>query len=99
MRELMTPEPVADYLQVATETVYRLIRADRLAAMRVGRVYRIAREDLESYLLANSNRHRVRDAMLARLDAAAERSPAVDSDDLLEGSEREDEAQNGTRPP
>ena len=40
IREVMTPEQVADYLQLATETVYRLIRQRKLAATRVGRAYR-----------------------------------------------------------
>ena len=97
MRDVMTPEQVAEYLQVSTETVYRLIRRNQLAATRVGRVYRISRRDVETYLLANSNRPAVRDALFAHVNAIAERNPGVSSDDILEELEREDEERRRQR--
>jgi excisionase family DNA binding protein len=90
LREIMTPEQVAEYLQVGTDTIYRLIRRHQLAATRVGRSYRIPRQDLETFLLAQSTRPAVRDALFARLDDVAERNPDVDGDVLLEELERED---------
>jgi excisionase family DNA binding protein len=90
MQETMTPEQVANYLQVATETVYRLIRANKLAATRVGRVYRIPWRDLETYITANSNRPAVREALFQRVFEVAERNPGVNSDDVLEELERMD---------
>ncbi len=54
--DLMTVEQVAAYLQVHRMTVYRYIRTGRIAAVRVGRVYRVRRADLEAFL----DRHRTR---------------------------------------
>ncbi|MBI2761126.1 MAG: helix-turn-helix domain-containing protein [Chloroflexi bacterium] len=88
----MTPEQVAEYLQLDKETVYRLIRDKQLAATRVGRNYRIPREDLETFLAANSTRPAVRAALFARLNAIAERNPGLSSDDVLAELEREDDA-------
>ncbi len=47
---LLTAAEVADQLRVSTMTVYRLIRRGELAAVRVGRNYRVRAEDLETYL-------------------------------------------------
>jgi excisionase family DNA binding protein len=43
VRDVMTPEQAADYLQVNRETVYRYIREGRLVASMLGRAYRIPR--------------------------------------------------------
>ena len=91
LRDVMTPEQVAEYLQLDKETIYRLIRTKQLAATRIGRAYRIPREDLDAFLLANSTRPEVREALFRRVNAIAERNPGVDSDELLEELEREDE--------
>src|SRR6266508_3600631 len=93
MREIMTPEQVADYLQLNTDTVYRLIRQRKLAAAKIGRTYRIPKEDLEDFLLAHSNRRDVRAAVFRRVMDIAERNPGVSSDDILEELEAMDEAQ------
>lgn len=50
MDELLTVAEVADLLRVSTMTVYRLIRGGDLAAVRVGRNYRVRRGDLDAYL-------------------------------------------------
>ena len=91
LRDVMTPEQVADYLQLDTETVYRLIRRKELAATKIGRSYRIPREDLDAFLLAHSTRPEVREALFDRLLAIAERNPGGNGDALLEELEREDE--------
>src|SRR5262245_38855219 len=91
MREIMTPEQVAQYLQLNTDTVYRLIRQHKLAAARIGRTYRIPKEDLESFLKAHSNRSQVRRALFTRVLSIAERNPGVSSDDVLEELEALDE--------
>ena len=91
LRDVMTPEQVAEYLQLDKETIYRLIRTKQLAATRIGRAYRIPRQDLDAFLLANSTRPEVREALFRRVNAIAERNPSVDSDELLEELEREDE--------
>ncbi len=47
---LLTAAEVADELRVSTMTIYRLIRRGELPAVRVGRNYRVPREQLEAYL-------------------------------------------------
>jgi excisionase family DNA binding protein len=95
----MTPEQVADYLQLDKETVYRLIRRKQLAATRIGRAYRIPREDLDAFLLANSTRPEVRKALFDRVLAYAEReNPDGDSDEILEWLEQVDDERKQRRP-
>jgi len=43
-------EDVAEILAVNYQLIYRLVRDGELPAMKIGRVYRIARKDLDSYL-------------------------------------------------
>lgn len=50
--ELLTAAEVADRLRVSTMTVYRLIRGGELAAVRIGRNYRVREADLSDYLEA-----------------------------------------------
>jgi excisionase family DNA binding protein len=45
---------VADYLQITPDTVYRYIREGKLVASRLGRHYRIPRENVELFLLVTS---------------------------------------------
>ena len=97
MREIMTPEQVADYLQLNTDTVYRLIRERKLAASQIGRTYRIPKEDLEDFLLANSSRSVVRQALFRRVMEIGERNPGLDSDDVLEQLEHDDERKARSR--
>ena len=47
---LLTVNEVADHLRVSRMTVYRLIRQGDMAALRVGRNYRLREEDVHSYL-------------------------------------------------
>src|SRR2546421_11322945 len=56
IREIMTPEQAADYLQVNRETVYRYIRDGRLVASRLGRAYRIPRKSLDLLLWSTRTR-------------------------------------------
>ena len=46
----MTVGEVAAVLRVSTMTVYRLINAGELAAVRVGRSFRVRQEDFDRYL-------------------------------------------------
>jgi excisionase family DNA binding protein len=91
VREIMTPEQVADLLQVDRETVYRLIRRRQLAATKIGRTYRIPRQDLDTFLSANSTRPDVQEALFARLEEISAHNPGVDGDALLEHLERDDD--------
>lgn len=53
-KEVLTPQEVAEYLQLAPDTVYRYIREGRLVASKLGRQYRIPRKNVELFLLATS---------------------------------------------
>ncbi|HEX2850027.1 MAG TPA: helix-turn-helix domain-containing protein [Acidimicrobiales bacterium] len=48
--EFLTVAEVADMLRVSNMTVYRLINAGQLRALRVGKSYRITEEDVDRYL-------------------------------------------------
>jgi len=50
MGKVLTVAEVSATLRVSTMTVYRLIKAGELAAMRVGRSYRILEADVDRYL-------------------------------------------------
>ncbi len=49
-KKFMTLEDVADMLGVNYQLIYRLVRSGELPAIRLGRVYRVTQEDLQSYL-------------------------------------------------
>lgn len=46
----LTVAEVADLLRVSNMTVYRLIQQGELAAVRVGRSYRLRSEDVDAFL-------------------------------------------------
>jgi excisionase family DNA binding protein len=46
----LTTDEVLEYLQVNLRTVYRLIKAGRLPAVRVGRQWRFRRSDIDAWL-------------------------------------------------
>jgi excisionase family DNA binding protein len=46
----MTVAEVADLMRVSSMTVYRLIKAGELAAVRVGKSFRIREDDVDRYL-------------------------------------------------
>ncbi len=50
---LLTPEQVADVLQVHLLTVYSYIRQGKLDAVRLGRNYRIVPNDLAIFIESN----------------------------------------------
>lgn len=51
---LLTVGEVANLMRVSNMTVYRLIKAGQLGAIRVGKNYRIRRSDVERYLSERS---------------------------------------------
>ena len=77
VKEIMTPEQVADYLQINSATVYRYIRQHRLEASRLGRHYRVTRQAVERFLRASSNAGDVRQALFERISRVAERNAGV----------------------
>ncbi len=48
----LTVQEVADTLRVSSMTVYRLIKAGDLPAVRVGRSFRVREADVDAYLAA-----------------------------------------------
>jgi excisionase family DNA binding protein len=49
-RQLLSPSEVAFELRISAVTVYRLIGAQQIPALRVGGQLRISRDDLDRYL-------------------------------------------------
>lgn len=49
----LTTDEVLDYLQINLRTVYRLIKAGKLPAIRVGRQWRFRKKDIDNWLIAN----------------------------------------------
>ena len=59
----LTTEEVLEYLQVNLRTVYRLIKAGKIPAVRVGRQWRFRKRDIDAWL--DSQRPRAGDRMSA----------------------------------
>jgi excisionase family DNA binding protein len=58
---LLTVGEVANIMRVSNMTVYRLIKSGQLPAIRVGKNYRIRRQDMERYLSERTVRTEVED--------------------------------------
>ena len=52
----LTTEEVLEYLQVTQRTVYRLIKAGRIPAVRVGRQWRFRKQDVDRWLESQQGR-------------------------------------------
>jgi excisionase family DNA binding protein len=50
---MLTPEQVADALQVTRDAVRRWLRSGRLKGIFIGRIWRIHPDDLEAFIDAN----------------------------------------------
>jgi excisionase family DNA binding protein len=50
LQAFLTTEEVLGYLKVTPRTIYRLIRAGELPAVRIGRQWRFRRADLDEWL-------------------------------------------------
>jgi len=57
-KKLLTLEQAAELLGVDYKTVYRLVRSGQIPAGKVGRVYRIAPDDLKAYFEGQKRRQR-----------------------------------------
>ena len=53
-KTILTPQEVAEYLQLTPDTIYRYIREGKLAAAKFGRHYRIPKENVDLLLLVSS---------------------------------------------
>lgn len=70
----LTTEEVLEYLQVNLRTVYRLIKAGKIPAVRVGRQWRFRKTDIDAWL--NSQQTRPVPAVAAPESASQARPPA-----------------------
>ena len=77
VKEILTPEQVADYLQLNKDTIYRYIREGKLIASRLGRNYRIQKENVDMFLLATSTSEKAREVLFNRLESVAERNKEI----------------------
>lgn len=73
----LTTEEVLEYLQVNLRTVYRLIKAGKIPAVRVGRQWRFRKRDIDAWL--DSQRPRGAQATAVAAPAPAHRA-AIKSD-------------------
>lgn len=71
----LTTEEVLEYLQVNLRTVYRLIKAGKIPAVRVGRQWRFRKSDIDAWLDSQHSRPpaRAAAATVAEAPSAAER--------------------------
>jgi excisionase family DNA binding protein len=67
----LTTEEVLEYLQVNLRTVYRLIKAGKIPAVRVGRQWRFRKRDIDAWLDTQRPRSGSRAAATAPARAAA----------------------------
>jgi excisionase family DNA binding protein len=79
LREIMTPEQVAGYLQLNKDTIYRYIREGKIAASRLGRSYRILKGDIDVFLMATSTGKEAREALFQLVEAPADRNRQIAS--------------------
>ena len=75
----LTTEEVLEYLQVNLRTVYRLIKAGKIPAVRVGRQWRFRKRDIDAWLDSQRARggSRPAPAAPARPDATGNTRPRV----------------------
>ncbi len=80
IRELLTPEQAAEYLQIDRETIYRYIRQGKLVASKLGRAYRIPRQSIDLLLWTT----RMRPDITVREYTGSEVTEFIEADTLDE---------------
>jgi excisionase family DNA binding protein len=73
----LTTEEVLEYLQVNLRTVYRLIKAGKIPAVRVGRQWRFRKRDIDSWLDSQRPRGGVRAPAAVSRPASAPTRPRI----------------------
>jgi excisionase family DNA binding protein len=79
----LTTEEVLEYLQVNLRTVYRLIKAGKIPAVRVGRQWRFRKRDIDAWLDSQRPRGGSREAIDAAPAAAHTSRPAMERPRIL----------------
>lgn len=77
----LTTEEVLEYLQVNLRTVYRLIKAGKIPAVRVGRQWRFRKSDIDAWLEGQRARGPRTEATATRGPVRGERSRVLVVDD------------------
>lgn len=54
--EIMTIQQAANYLQVCDKTVRKLISKKELSVSKIGKLWRIKKNDIDEYLLQTKNK-------------------------------------------
>ncbi|HID85927.1 MAG TPA: DNA-binding protein [Anaerolineae bacterium] len=54
--EMLTPREVAEYLKVPIQTIWRWCRTGTLPAVKIGKYWRIPRNELEAFIKTSANR-------------------------------------------
>ncbi len=73
----LTTEEVLEYLQVNLRTVYRLIKAGKIPAVRVGRQWRFRKRDIDAWLESQRPRQLRGSAVVTRAAAPAAGRPRI----------------------
>src|SRR5919198_5844978 len=73
----LTTEEVLEYLQVNLRTVYRLIKAGKIPAVRVGRQWRFRKRDIDAWLESQRPRAVRTQPTPQRAPASADARPRV----------------------
>src|SRR3979409_2583554 len=79
----LTNEEVLEYLQVNLRTVYRLIKAGKIPAVRVGRQWRFRKRDIDAWLDSQRPRGAGRASASSAAPAAASPRAATDRPRIL----------------
>ena len=79
----LTTEEVLEYLQVNLRTVYRLIKAGKIPAVRVGRQWRFRKRDIDAWLDSQRPRGATRSAPAAPAPPASPKGPAASRPRIL----------------
>ena len=77
----LTTEEVLDYLQVNLRTIYRLIKAGKIPAVRVGRQWRFRKRDIDAWLESQRPRQAARPTTVRAPIAPAGRPRVLVADD------------------
>jgi excisionase family DNA binding protein len=58
-REIMTIAQVAEYFQISEMTTYKLVQEGKIPAFKIGRHWRVKKEDLSIYIEKLKNGERI----------------------------------------